>query len=246
MASINLRETAQRHRKLIRALGADLQQMREDAGRSQRSVARAAGVTQAHLSAIEAGEAEPSLEVLGRLGSALGADLSVKYFANTGPPIRDRHQLAMEQAVLTVAHQRWRPDLEVRVYRPVRGVIDLVLHDQTGPDSVAAEAHSLIRRVEQQVRWANEKADALAALPGFQGRRICRLLLLRNTAANRAVVRAAPAVFAAAYPARALDAFRALTGPPSGFPVAAILWVDVRGEATRLLEGPPRGISVGR
>jgi transcriptional regulator with XRE-family HTH domain len=165
--TLHQRNAALRHRRLLRAVGEECRRLREDAGRSQSAVARAAHVAQAHLSAIEAGEAEPSLEVLGRVGAALGTDLSVRFFQNTGPRLRDRVQCLMEQAVLEHASARWRPDLEVPVYRPVRGVIDVLLHDRTGPDTVATEAHSLLRRVEQQVRWANQKADALAALPRF-------------------------------------------------------------------------------
>ena len=78
MTVINQREATAQHRRLLRKLGDELRQAREDAGRSQREVARAAGIAQAHLSAIEAGDAEPSLEVLGRLGAVLGLDLSVR------------------------------------------------------------------------------------------------------------------------------------------------------------------------
>jgi transcriptional regulator with XRE-family HTH domain len=246
MDPINQRETAARHRRVIRELGDEIRKLREDAGLSQRAVASAAKMAQAHLSAIEAGTAEPSLRVLQRLGAALGSDLSVRYFVNTGPRVRDRLQLLMEQAALELAHGRWRADLEVPVHRPVRGVIDLVLHDQSGADTVASEAHSRLLRVEQQIRWANEKADALAGLPSLEGRRVCRLLLLRNTAANRDLVRAAEAVFVAAYPGRAAEAFAALTGPTTAFPMAALLWVDVKRGRARLLAAPPRGVSVGR
>ncbi|MFN8630462.1 MAG: hypothetical protein U0838_09130 [Chloroflexota bacterium] len=128
----------------------------------------------------------------------------------------------------------------------MRGVIDLVLHDQTHPVSIATEVHSLIQRAEQQVRWANEKADALAGLPEMDGRRICRLLVLRNTRANRDLVRSAPAVFRAAYPGRAADAYRALTDPTAEFPGAAILWAVVEAGRGRILDHPPRGVIVGR
>lgn len=227
MTTIHLRDTAARHTRLLRTLGEGIRRHREDAGLSQSEVAKAAGIAQGHLSDIEAGEAEPSLKVLGRLGAALGLDLSVRYFANTGPRVRDRLQLPMEQAILEAAHPRYRPDLEVRVWRPVRGVIDLVLHDRTAPLSVATEVHSQIRRAEQQIRWANEKADALAALPDMQGRRICRLLVLRNTASNRELVKAAPAVFTAAYPGAAADAYAALTGEVARLSAASILWVEL-------------------
>ena len=246
MATVHVRETRSRHRQQLRGLGDELRQLREDAGRSQRAVAAAAGSSQGYLSKIEAGIASPSLRVLRFVSAALGADLSVRSFPSTGPRIRDRLQVRMEQAALEIAHPRWRPDLEVPVYRPVRGVIDLVLHDQTGPDAVASEVHSGLRRVEQQIRWASEKADALAALPGYERRRVARLLLLRNTAANRALVRAAPHVFRSAYPGRAADAFEALTGPTGQFPQASLLWVDVEANRARVLPRPPRGVAVGR
>ena len=58
--------------------------MREDAGRSQAAIAKAASVSTGHLCEIEAGDAEPSLLVLERIGLALGADLGVRYFAIPG------------------------------------------------------------------------------------------------------------------------------------------------------------------
>lgn len=246
MATVHARVVRARHRLALRSIGDEIRQARLDAGRSQRAVARAAGVSQGYLSKIESGLAEPSLIVLRFLSAALGADLAVRTYPNTGPRIRDRFQLLMEEAVLELVHGRWRPDLEVRVYRPVRGVIDLVLHDRAGPDTVASEVHSLLRRVEQQVRWANQKADAVAALPGFEARRIGRLLLVRNSSANRALVRTAPEVFRAAYPAKAADAFDALAGPTTPFPGAALLWVDINPGRTRVLPTPPRGVVVGR
>lgn len=246
MERLNRRETAAEHRRILRGLGADLRRMREDAGHSQRAVARAAGIAQPYLSEIEAGGAEPSVEVLHRLGVVLGAQLSLRFFPNTGPRVRDHLQLLMEQTMLRALDRRWRAEIEVPVYRPVRGVVDLILHDLRGPDSVVTEAHSLLARVEQQIRWANEKADAVAGLPGFGGRRVCRLLLLRNTSANRDVVRSAPQVFEAAYPGRASDAYDALTQESGRFPDAALLWVEVRGTSSRLLARPPRGVGVGR
>ena len=51
--------------------------------------------------------------------------------------------------------------MEVPVQRPVRGVMDLVLHDRDHGEAVAAEAQSAIHRVEQQLRWHNLKADGL-------------------------------------------------------------------------------------
>ena len=112
----------------------------------------------------------------------------------------------MSEALLRELHPRWRATPEVPVYRPVHGVIDLVLEERDGDATVATELHSQVRRVEQQLRWQVQKADALALQPDQQGRSISRLLVLRNTQATRDVVRAAAATFAAAYPARTADA----------------------------------------
>lgn len=219
--------------------------MREDVGWSQAAVARVAGVAQSHLSAVEAGTAEPSVAVLMAVGEALGADLSVRLFPNTGPRIRDRIQIAISEALIPSLHARWRVTPEVPVYRPVRGVIDLVLEDRERDATVAIEIHSQLRRVEQQLRWAAQKADALAALPEQAGRNVSRLLIIRNTAAMREIVHASAATLAAAYPAATEAALASLRGTAS-WPGSVLLWASVERGRARLLAGPPRGIAVGR
>ncbi|HKF85834.1 MAG TPA: helix-turn-helix domain-containing protein, partial [Candidatus Limnocylindrales bacterium] len=234
-----------RHRERLRPIGAEIRQMREDAGRSQRSVASVAGIARSHLTEVEDGDAEPSLLVLERIGMALGADLGVRYFGNTGPRIRDHLQVAMSETLLRELHARWRATPEVPVYRPVHGVIDLVLEDRAAGATVATELHSQVRRVEQQIRWQTQKADALASQPDQAGRTMSRLLILRNTQANRDTARAAAETFGAAYPARTRDAVASLR-EGSAWPGPAIAWVRVEGEGGRLLDAPPRGIAVGR
>ncbi len=245
MTTLNQRLLRTQRRDLWRALGLEVRRMREDAGRSQASIAAAAGINQSHLSRMEAGTAEPSLEVLLAIAAALGADLSVRLFPSSGPRIRDRLQLAMSEALLGTLHPRWHATPEVPVYRPIRGVIDLVLEDRHGQTTVASEMQSQLRRVEQQVRWSAQKADALAALPEQVGRRVSRLLVLRNSAAMRDVVRAAASTLAAAYPAPCAEAVASLTGP-APWPGPAIVWANVERGSARLLGGPPRGIVVGR
>ncbi len=241
----NRRDLRRRRRDLLRKVGIEIRRMREDAGRSQASLARAAAVAQSHLSTIEAGSAEPSLAVLMAVGEALGADLSIRLFPNTGPRIRDHLQVAMSEALIGALHPRWRVAPEVPVNRPVRGVIDLVLDDRAGRDIVAVEVHSQLRRVEQQLRWAAQKADALAALPEHDGRQVGRLLMLRNTAAMREVVRVASGTLAASYPARTGDALASLCGTAT-WPGNAILWATIARGTAHLLDGPPRGVPVGR
>ena len=131
------------------------------------------------------------------------------------------------------------------MYRPVRGVIDLVLEDHREPATVATELQSQLRGAEQQVRWANQKADALAALPAQAGRRVTRLLVVRNTRAVRDAIAAAEAVLASAYPARTADAVAALRGE-APWPGSSIAWMHLEHGVATLLAGPPRGATVGR
>ena len=229
----------------MRNLAEALIGLRLDAGISQGAVARAAGISRAYLSAIEAGLRTPSVEVLARLASALGADLLVRIYPGTGPTLRDHLQVAMAEALLVLADRSWRPQLEVRIPPPARGYADLVLRDPVRHQAVVAEVHSQLRRLEQQLRWGQATAEAIAATlpPETQ---MCRLLVLRSTETNRRVVALDPHVFSAAFPARAADSYDALAQPTAPWPGDVLLWSTVeRGKAT-ILRTPPRGIRTGR
>lgn len=227
------RRARAREGELRRAIGQEIRTQREDAGVSQTALAARAEISQAELSRIEAGLVSPSIETLVRISLALGGDLSLRFLPGLGVPIRDRFQAPMLEALLAILHPRWKRFLEVPVHRPVRGVIDLVLHDPDEPVAIAAEAQSQIRRVEQQLRWQNLKADALAAganLP-LDGASVSRLLLLRDTPPNRRLVGAFADTFRAAYPADATAAEAALRGT-TPWPGPALLWARLDGPTT--------------
>jgi transcriptional regulator with XRE-family HTH domain len=237
---------------LRRTLGAEIRTMRLDAGVSLRRLAAAAGISHGLLSAFEVGDVSPSLEAFARIAHALGGRPIVRIEPATGPVIRDHLQAAMLQGLLGVLHPRWRRFVEVPVYRPVRGVIDLVLDDPHEPITIAGEAHSQLRRLEQQIRWATAKADALQAGGAREltsvvrpGADVSRLLILRVTRATLEVARTYGDVLAAAYPARHVDTLAALTGSQP-WPGPALIWMDVmKGKAT-LREAPPRAVALGR
>jgi hypothetical protein len=168
-------------------------------------------------------------------------DLSVRLYQGTGPLIRDHIQAAMIEALLGESHERWRPSPEVAVERPARGVIDLVLDAEAEP-IVACEAHSELRRLEQQLRWSRAKADALAAA---RGRPVSRLLLLRSTRRTRALVAEYARTVRAAFPAPTIAAYAALTSEDA-WPGDALLWCAVTGTGARILSDPPRGVEPGR
>lgn len=154
----------------------------------------------------------------------------------------------MIEAVVRRLHETWRPHLEVPVWRPSRGVVDLALERVDVPTLVVGESISILARLEQQLRWSAEKADSIGSssiVGDGPVPPVSRLLILRSTEGNRALARQFEATLSAAYPATTADAVRSLTeGAP--WPGAAVIWVRVEGGEAVLLDDPPRGVSLGR
>ena len=245
------RDARRRALELRRSTGESLRRLREDAGLSQAEVARAACVDPSYLGRIEAGVHEPGLRVLASLGAVLGADVSLRFHPMTGPRIHDRWQAPMEECFLRELHRRWITSPEVVVTKPSRGVIDLVLGELAERLLVASELNSQLRRLEQQIRWHREKEASLpsselwsfAAADGVP--HTSRLLVLRSTAELRDLAATYTETLRAAYPARTADALASLTGT-APWPGAAIVWVHLHGREARLMDGPPRGVTLGR
>ncbi len=239
-----------RSRDLRRTTGDMLRETRGARELSVRAVALAAHVDRGVLARAELGEAALTTDALAAVAAALGMEASIRFYQTVGPRVRDHVQTRMLGALLGRLDARWQPRVEVPVWGPARGVIDLVLVNAEQRTVVLCESHGELRSVEQQLRWAAEKADSVESAAGWPWSldrpRRCRLLLLRNCVAMRDLVQAVPAVFAAAYPGRSDEAFGALVRGEGTVPDATVLWVDVDGTATRVLSRPPRGVSVGR
>ena len=224
MARTRLQLDVDRHAlALRRRLADDVRRMRQDAGATQTDVARLAGLDQSVLSRVEAGSLSPRLETYARIAAALGADLAARVYPQTGPRIRDRHQVRMAEVVIASRHPRWQVTPEVAVRSPVRGWIDLALHDPAAHLVVATELESELHRLEQLIRWSAEKADAIGAGS--------RLLVVRWTRHNRDAVEAARRLLREAYPADPRDALDAITGTAT-WPGHALIWARIdRGRA---------------
>ena len=248
-ASVRL-DTDRRVRRLRVRIGDEIRQLRLDAGVTLTELAAVTGFDRSHLRRIELGAASPSVDALVAIGIALGADVSIRYFAGSGPRLVDRFQAPMIEEFLRELHARWAPRLEVRVATPVRGVVDVALVDRLAELAVAGEFQSELRRVEQQVRWNNEKADGLAARLAEETETpplsVSRLLVVRSTINTREVARRYEATLAAAYPARTRDVLRALTTASAPWPGPGLVWMRVEGGRAELLDGPPRGVHLGR
>jgi hypothetical protein len=154
----------------------------------------------------------------------------------------------MVEEVLRQLDPIWRPHLEVPVSHPSRGVIDAVFERRDQPLLVISEFQSTLPRLEQQLRWIAEKARAISSSDVVGPGPVpptSRLLVLRSTASTRALARQFEFTFRAAYSAPARDAVASLmSGTP--WPGDSIVWVRIDGDRVELLDGPPRGVSLGR
>ena len=237
-------------REMRVAIGAEIRRMRLDAGLSQRRLAEMASIDHGFLSLIERGLREASLAILVAIATALGGTVSIRLFPGTGPRLRDPIQARITEVLVRILDARWTRLVEVPVNRPARGVIDLVAHDLGAGIVIATEVQSELRRLEQQLRWSNEKASSLPSADFWRfvepGVKIDQLLVLRSTRANRQLAERFSQTLAAVFPASPIDAYRALTTPDIPWPGSSILWATVEGDAARILEGPPRRASVRR
>lgn len=235
------RESTRRLRRQALRTGQDLHDLRLDAGVSLRELSAVTGLHPSHIARIEPAENVASIEALTLLGVALGADLSIRYFAGTGARIHDRFQAPMIEELLQVLDARWTARLEVPIPRPGRGVVDVLLEDRSSPTTVVGEAQSEFRRIEEQLRWLAEKAQAIES----PDRSVSRLLVLRSTVATREMSRRYRSILSAAYPARTSDVVDALAGK-SPWPGSGLIWMRLHGGEAHLLSHPPRGVPVGR
>ena len=200
--------------------------MRADLGISRRKLSEVAGIDPSFLRRVENGTAHASLETYTQIAAALGADPSFRLYPNTGPKIRDRHQAGILEAILAVRNARWQAFVEIAVRRPSRGWIDLGLHDPRASVFVAVEIQSDLRRIEQLIRWAGEKADSLPSWDKWTylgSPDVSRLLVVRDTRTTRTVAAAARRQLQAAHPADPRDALEALKGA-AAWPGGSILW----------------------
>jgi transcriptional regulator with XRE-family HTH domain len=242
MARTNLQIRADEHAaELRRVLAKDLRHMREDAGCTRVAIAALAGVDPSLITRMESRDVAPTLESYARVAAALGANLATKVYPDTGPSVRDRHQVRIVECLLTSLHPRWRATPEAAVRQPVSGWVDVALHDPASALVVATEVESLLRRLEQLLRWSQEKAEALPSSPAWAswsatGRpAISRLLIVRSTRTSREVARDTRRLLAAAYPADPRDALDALTGT-AAWPGPALLWVRLEGPGAAVLD----------
>lgn len=207
-----------------------------------------AGIDRTFYGRVESGVVHPSIETLIAIATAMGADVSIRVYAGSGPRLTDRHQARMVECLLRQIAPIWVPHLEVPTFRPARGVVDAVFERRDVPLLVVSEFESTLARLEQQIRWAAEKVASIGSSdvvgPGPMPS-TSKLLVLRSTALTRTLARTFEALLRTAYPSSTHAAVESLrTGSP--WPGDAIVWVRIGGDHVKLLDGPPRGVRLGR
>jgi transcriptional regulator with XRE-family HTH domain len=148
------RRTKWQVRRSTLAMGDDLRRLRVDAGVTLRELADITGIDASHIARIEKGTTHASVRALTALAIALGADMSVRFFAGSGPRIHDRFQAPMLESTIRSLASCWQPGLEVVVPGPRRGIADIVLtHRQIRSWSSARRSPSSVGSSSRCVGW---------------------------------------------------------------------------------------------
>lgn len=193
------RGRAQAHR-LLRELGAELQNARRSAGLSQAEVARAAGVDPSSISRLERAKwPEASLQSLAIAYSIVGHRMTARAYPIEAP-LRDAAHvrlLGRLRALLPAGCPMWT---EVPIARGDPRAWDAVLDTVDGPCRV--EAETALHDVQ-----ALERRVALKMVDGRVDRVI---LLVSDTTRNRLALRAAETLLDGRFPARGRRVLRDL------------------------------------
>ena len=186
----------------LRRIGAELRLARRIAGLTLAQVAPAVGISDTELSRIELGEAPwASIHIVGRVAAAVGIDLWLRTYPG-GEPVRDIAHLRLADAFRPLLG----PGLIERSEVPIGDGRDLRAWDMTLTDQSRAtcgvefetrflDAQDQVRRLHRKV--ADGGVDQI-------------LLVLADTRANRAAVRAAAALLAGSFAIDDPEAIKAL------------------------------------
>jgi hypothetical protein len=166
-------------------------------------------VSQGQISRIERGRATTDLVVLAMFAAVVGLTLRARLFP-AGPPVRDvahARLLARLQRRLP-ERSRWRSEVPL----PLPG-------DQRGIDAMIVEP-GINAGFELEVRLLDAQAvSRRASLKQRDAGLACMVLVLADTAANRAAVAAADATLRAVFPLdgrSVLQSLRTGRAPPAG------------------------------
>jgi transcriptional regulator with XRE-family HTH domain len=163
----------------LAAIGAEIRRARTSAGLSQAAVGRAAGVCHSTVSRIERGRLQGvSIDVLCRTCAAVGLDLVVRAYPDADP-VRDAAHVGLLERLRRrlPAETRWRTEVPL----PIPG-------DRRAWDAIIDHGGT-VTAVEAETRLADLQAvERRIALKGRDGGSTRMVILVADTAANRAAL----------------------------------------------------------
>jgi transcriptional regulator with XRE-family HTH domain len=226
------------HEQRIR-IGGEIRTMRERRSWTRTDLAQRAGIGRMVESRVERGTTNLDLDVLQRIGTALGRPVVVTFGRDVLETPADAGHLAMQELVLRLGREAGYTgtfELPTRPAEPWRS-IDVGLTDATHTRVVHVECWNTIGDIGAAARSSEPKrADIEAMAAGRWGSdaTVAVLWVVRATARNRGLLQRYPELFTARSPAssrRWVDALTAGTQPSSE---PGLVWSDVG--ATRLFE----------
>ena len=181
-------------------LAEEWRHLRQSAGISQATVARAAGVSRSTYARIERGRlAEIGLRRASAITAILSGDLSVRIYPG-GPPLRDAGHVALLARFESRLAATWR----IRHEAPMPQAADPRAWDLRldGPTSIGVEAETRPRDLQKLERSMNLKQRDSGVLR--------MVLLVSGTRHNRELLRATLPVLRPTFPLSTSEVLRAL------------------------------------
>jgi len=227
-------EAEQRARKRRIELGASVRKAREQRGWTQDQLAARAGVGRQVVGRLERGEGRVDLELLQRVGIALGVPLNVAFGRDPERLPSDAGHLAIQELVLRLARFTSRQgsfELATRPAEPWRSV-DVGLVDALGRNLIVVECWNTIGDIGAAARASTRKraeAEAAAVARWAEDGRAALVWVVRATARNRRLVATYPEVFAARFPGSSRRWLTALTDGTAPPEQDGLVWSDVAG-----------------
>lgn len=182
-------------------------------GLSQEQLAAMVGVSRGHIARIELGGANPSLDLVARIASALR--LEIDLVARTPVIIGARNQRDAVHARCSGYVDRrmraagWLTAREAEiVHARSHGWIDLLAFDPSSGILIVIEIKTSVRdlgEVERHIGWYERSAFGVAMGFGWRPRHVASWLLVLATAEADAFVRANRDIVARAFPMRAIE-----------------------------------------
>ena len=222
MGAMQRRRRSRQRRELGQRLAAIVRQGRARLGLTMTQLAERAGISRQMVALVEGGSANPTLEVMSRLVDALGIRLELV----------ERGPVAIVARVHDEGHARMSAYVERRltrlgwlVAREVRiedgrylGWIDLLAYHPATRTLLVIEIKTRLADIgglERTVDWYGRVAWSAARKLGWRPERVVRWVRALASDEVDAVVSAHRAVFATAFPSRAVAMEEGLSQPES-------------------------------